>query len=501
MIEHLLEALPAMQGAEVVIYTRVSSKMQAEEGNSLETQLKICQELASKKGWIVVGHYSDKGISGRTTDRPAFKQMMDDAQNGKFKIIMTYKLDRLSRSVIDVILTMNTLDKKDIRFISATEPFNFTNPLGKLLLAIFGFLAEWFLTNLADNTREGHRTRSTKGHWVGQVPTGYYVEDYKKDGGDSFALIHEKDAEGMRLAFTTYKRGIYSDLDVALIVNEAGYRTKKGGLWTRDAMNYALQNPFYTGKVRFNEELHDGMHEPIITEALFNQCQEVRASRRVNRPKLTQKKKQRIYFLTGIAFCHKCGGKLHVSTSKISSGPKPQFFCSNRRQKKTCVQKYIDIYPIEKIIEEKIRRINLPPDWQGEIEEQAKEGIRKHFEEGKNNDIDVQRDKLASQLERLKNLYKWGDLTDKEYSQQSAEIKQKLSRLVPVPIITNERPDLKKLAEIIQNIEPLLQVANRKEKRQLIQTLISSIEIDYELGITKLVWTEGLDLILPQEVA
>jgi site-specific DNA recombinase len=489
MIDQLTGLFGVPAGANAAIYTRVSSEMQL-AGHSLQAQLDECISLAKQKKWNVIAHYTDEAISGKTTERPAFQQMLADAEAGKFQVIIIHKLDRLTRSLTDLLLTMHAFDQADVRVISATELFDFTSPIGKVILALLGALAQWYLDNLATEIRKGYRARARAGHWIAQVPTGYCTK-YKKDGGDSLALIHEEEAEGIKLAFQTYAKGAYSDRDIALLLNEYGYRTKGGKLWSRDSINFILQNSFYIGKVAFKGEEFEGLHEPLIPQELFEQCQQVRSQRRAKRTDLSQNRKQRIYLLKGLTYCDRCGAKFHISTSKLKRGPKPQFFCSARRQTKTCDQPYIDLLPIEDEIEEMIKQISLPPDWQEQIRSQVEAHI-----ENKGDNNDKQRVTLNRQLERLKKMFYWGDIPEDEYRRQAEEIKTKLA-LSPIQPITSQAPDLERLAEIIQNLDVLWTAANRKEKRQIVQSLIKEIHLEHQIGITKLVWTDELNLILP----
>ena len=101
--------------------------------------------------------------SGKTVHRPAFQQMLDDARQGQFDVLVCHKLDRFSRSLVDVLLTLDELQQCNVTFASASEPIDFTTPIGCMMLVILAFFAEWYLQNLSAETTKGKRARFEAG--------------------------------------------------------------------------------------------------------------------------------------------------------------------------------------------------------------------------------------------------------------------------------------------------------------------------------------------------
>ncbi len=193
------------------IYVRVSSAELQLDGYSLDAQLTSCKELAAERGWDVVDVYIDPGVSARTTERPQFQAMMQAAQARRLDVVIVHKLDRFSRSVVDLLTALHDLEVMGVTLFSATEQFDFSTPMGQVMLTMLGAFAQWYLDSLGAETAKGKRARAEAGLWNGAVPFGYQVA-YEKDGGDGMAYPDEQEAEGVRLAFQKYSRGFAQTL-------------------------------------------------------------------------------------------------------------------------------------------------------------------------------------------------------------------------------------------------------------------------------------------------
>src|SRR6187401_237845 len=141
-------------------YYRYSSDEQT-DGWSIEAQDKACRAfVAARPDWTInASPYVDEAWSGKTVHRPAFQQMLADAKSGQFDILVCHKLDRFSRSLVDVLLTLDELQKCNISFASASESIDFTTPSGRMMLVMLAFFAEWYLQNLSAETTKGKVAR------------------------------------------------------------------------------------------------------------------------------------------------------------------------------------------------------------------------------------------------------------------------------------------------------------------------------------------------------
>jgi len=452
------------------IYTRVSSEMQL-DGFSLEAQVTACRRLAEGRGWEIVATYTDSGLSAKTTERPQFRALMRDAQAGRFDAVIVHKLDRLSRSVVDLLTALHDLEAAGVALVSATEQFDFTTPTGRVMLTMLAAFAQWYLDNLSAETAKGKQARAEAGLWNSEVPFGYRVH-YKKDGGDGIPHPDEHEAEGVRLAFEHYATGQYSDNDVARLLNEAGYRPRGRGkralaLFSKDSVCEMLQNRFYLGEVRYKRDWYPGQHEAIIPADLFERCQEVRR-RRARQRGTSARDNSREYPLTGLAQCARCGGRMRGTASACGTR---YYRDPARQQGRECDQRMVRAEDAEDALGDFLRRLRLPADWQARvlalIQEQA----------GQARDIERERARIEGQLERLKRLFQMGDVTEREYTAERDRLRAQLAALTPPAM-----PDLARAAELLQDFGAIWNAATPRERRRVVHTLLETVYLDAERG-------------------
>jgi len=448
------------------VYTRVSSKELQQDGYSLDAQLSGCRKLVRERGWDVVGVYTDPGVSARTMDRPQFRAMIRDAEAGRLDVIIVHKLDRFSRSVVDLLNALHDLEALGVTLVSATEQFDFSTPVGQVMLTMLAAIAQWYLHNLSAETAKGKRARAEAGHWNGAVPFGYSVA-YKKDGGDGQARVEENAAEGVRLAFQEYATGLYSDADIAGILNEAGYRPRAGSnraltLFSKDTVTEMLQNRFYLGEVRYKDEWFEGSHEPILSEDLFNRVQDVRKRRRT-RVGISARKGSREYPLSGLARCARCGWPMRGA----SASGRRYYRDPARDQKRQCDQRMVPAEEAEQALGAYMQRLSLPSDWR----DRALQLIQD--QPGERLDIGREKARLERQLARLKRLFVLGDIEEQEYVAERDRLRAMAAALVPPAL-----PDLERAAELLGKFGAIWDAAALRERRQILHTLAEAVYLD-----------------------
>lgn len=142
-----------------VIYTRVSTNEQI-DGYSLDAQQEQCTRFCESRGWQVVRVYQDAGRSGLSIHRPALQEMLKATD---YDVIVCHKLDRFSRSLLDVMSQLAALNERGVTFASASEQFDFSTPFGKVILAMLAAFAQWYVDNLATEIRKGKQERARQG--------------------------------------------------------------------------------------------------------------------------------------------------------------------------------------------------------------------------------------------------------------------------------------------------------------------------------------------------
>ena len=269
------------------IYTRKSSEEGLDqEFNSLDAQRESAEAyIASQKaqGWVCLPEqYNDGGFSGGSLDRPAMDRLMADIAAGKIDCVVVYKVDRLSRSLMDFSRIMETFDANSVSFVSVTQQFNTTSSMGRLTLNILLSFAQFEREIIGERIRDKVAAQKRKGKGAGGVPVlGYDVD---RSGGSPKLVVNAKEAARVRQIFTLYLEK-QSLQPVVRELDRKGWRnkkrvTKKGRVIGDKAFDKAtlyahLKNPLYKGMISHKGELYAGEHEAIIDEEQFDRVQKI----------------------------------------------------------------------------------------------------------------------------------------------------------------------------------------------------------------------------------
>jgi DNA invertase Pin-like site-specific DNA recombinase len=211
-------------------------------------------------------------------DRPALQNLLYDIKNGKVDIIVVYKIDRLTRSLMDFAKLVEVFDEHTVTFVSVTQSFNTTTSMGRLTLNVLLSFAQFEREVSAERIRDKIAASKQKGMWMGgNPPVGYEVKDRK-------LLVNKEEVKAAQHLFERYKilgrvSNLKKELDIEAVksrqrVSKKG-RIVGGSSYTRGALYAILQNPIYIGKIRHKDKIYNGQHEAIITEDLWNDVQEL----------------------------------------------------------------------------------------------------------------------------------------------------------------------------------------------------------------------------------
>jgi site-specific DNA recombinase len=270
MTKKLPTAAPR-QKLRCAIYTRKSSEEGLEmEFNSLEAQRESCEAyVASQRaeGWILVpDRYDDGGFSGGTLERPALKRLRCDIEAGKIDVVVVYKIDRLSRSLMDFSRLVELFDQHKVTFVSVTQSFNTTTSMGRLTLNVLLSFAQFEREVIGERIRDKFAASRKRGMWMGGwAPLGYEVKDRK-------LLVNEVDAELVRSIFQRFlKTGSATVLARELIAENV--RNKYGKLIDKGILYKILSNPVYIGVAVHKGVSYPGEHIGIIDRNIWDRVQ------------------------------------------------------------------------------------------------------------------------------------------------------------------------------------------------------------------------------------
>jgi DNA invertase Pin-like site-specific DNA recombinase len=251
-----------------VVYTRKSTDEGLEkEFNSLDAQRESCEAfIASQRseGWVLVpDRYDDGGVSGGTLERPALKRLLADIEGGLVDVVVVYKIDRLSRSLMDFAKLVQTFDAHEVTFVSVTQSFNTTTSMGRLTLNILLSFAQFEREVIGERVRDKIAASRARGMWMGgPVPLGYRVENRK-------LLVDEPAAATVRRVFEGFAE-IGSGKRLLPILREEGLVTKTGRPFDKGALYKLLVNRVYLGEAVHKGKAYPGEHQAIIPHALWD---------------------------------------------------------------------------------------------------------------------------------------------------------------------------------------------------------------------------------------
>jgi site-specific DNA recombinase len=289
------------QTVRCAIYTRVSTDEQACEGYSLAAQEERLRSHAKSQGWAVYKLYMDDGYSAASRNRPALKRLLLDAARGRFDAVLVYKIDRLSRSLKDLIDIVAELGESDVGFKSCTELIDTTRPEGRLMFHQFGSIAQYERELIGQRTRFGMMKRLRDGLWNGIPPFGYRIVD-------SRLVVEPGEAEWVRRVFTWYVHRNMGAVAISRELNHQGVNPRKGARWKATRVHKMLANPLYAGFIRWGGETVMGKHEPIVSREVFDAVQGTRRDRQHKTRQLRSPN-----YLAGLVRCGLCGAPMHVT--------------------------------------------------------------------------------------------------------------------------------------------------------------------------------------------
>ena len=270
------------------IYTRKSSEEGLEQDfNSLDAQREACEAYIKSQqheGWTLIEkQYNDGGFSGGTLERPALKELLQDIKNNKVDIIVVYKVDRLTRSLMDFSKIVELFDNHSTSFVSITQHFNTTTSMGRLTLNILLSFAQFEREVTGERIRDKFAASKKKGMWMnGIAPIGYKSENRT-------LIIDEVNAKKTKMIFEKYLE-LKSVHSLKTYLEENKVYTKAGKTFTKGHLYRILSTKTYLGKIEHKGNVYEGLHEAIIEEEIFNKAQKILLENRIRKSCSTDNK-------------------------------------------------------------------------------------------------------------------------------------------------------------------------------------------------------------------
>lgn len=374
------------------LYIRVSTTQQVDR-DSLKTQEERLKQYCKAREFSVYKLYKDEGISAKDKNRPALEALLKDAEDKKFNIVVFTRLDRITRSLQDLLFLVSYFEKQDIKLLSLNENINTEGPMGRFMLNLLGALAQLEREIDSERVSTDMHYRAEKGKWNGGIiPFGYTTRDkliqqFRAKGmsqAKAFGRADKETPENKKLYLLEEEAQIIKQMYEAYLkekslrkvvnsFNLRGLKTRQGD-WTTTTIRRMLTNPFYLGYITYGKRKADistgklrkvdkdkwkivkGEHKPIVTEKKFKEVQEL-LREKTSKPT----KSDKTYLLSGILKCWLCGGKMYgyTHTKRYSDGTTREYLyyrCATTSRKGTsvCKGQTIDGEPLEKIVTEAV---------------------------------------------------------------------------------------------------------------------------------------------------
>lgn len=480
-------------------YIRVSTERQV-EGYSIEGQITQIEQYCQFNGYELVDIYADRGISGKSMNRPELQRMLNDAKNGKLDCVMVYKTNRLARNTSDLLTIVEELHRQNVEFFSLSERMEVKNSTGKLMLQILASFSEFERNTILENIYNGQHQRALKGYYQGNLPLGYNnIPDNKKE-----LMINQHESNIVKYIFESYAKG-HGYRKIANALNHKGYVTKKGNPFSINSITYILVNPFYIGKIQFakykdwNEKrrkglndkpiIADGKHPPIISQELWDKVQ----SRKKQVSQKPQVHGKGTNLLTGIIHCPQCGAPMAASntTNTLKDGTKKRiryYSCSNFRNKgsKVCsansvradvIEKYVmdqilEIVKSDKVLKQVVERVNQ--------DNQVDVAALNHdiaYKQQQFDEVNIKLKNLVQTIEDNPDLTSALKPTIHQYETKLNDITNQMNQLKQQQ--NQEKPsyDTKQIAALLQRIFQNIESMDKSQLKALYLTVIDRIDI------------------------
>ena len=349
----------ALKTSKAAIYIRVSTQWQIDKDSLHVQRRELIAYVEMVLGITDYVVFEDPGYSAKNTERPDYQKMMSRIRAGEFSHIVVWKIDRISRNVLDFANMYVELKSLGVTFVSKNEQFDTSTAIGEAMLKIILVFAELERNMTAERVTAVMLSRANNGQWNGgHVPYGY-----KYDSAAKTFSVNEDEARIVRTIFKMYERE-QSLVSVTRDLNDKGILTRNGKQWSPTTVHIVLKNTFYIGQYRYNTHKQlpgkkytvprdesewivvDNHHEPIVDEELFNRIQfllERNRRRRTSENKTYAKKN--VHIFAGLLRCGVCGSNMSATTDRVrANGLRPSMYgCSKRRASfAECQNKYVN---------------------------------------------------------------------------------------------------------------------------------------------------------------
>jgi site-specific DNA recombinase len=486
------------------IYTRKSTSEGLDSDfNTLDAQREAAEHYVrsqAAEGWVVLPeHYDDGGFTGGNIERPALTRLLDGIERGEVDVVVVYKVDRLSRSLLDFARLMERFDRQQVGFVSITQHFDTSTSMGRLILNVLLSFAQFERELISERTRDKIAAARRRGKWTGgPVVLGYQVS------ADGRGLeIVPGEAEVVRAAFELYEKTL-SIGATAKRLNLRGYcqkkRTRKDGTtkggrpFDKDVVHRLLRNPIYAGKVRVGEQLFAGEHDAIVPLVQFERLNALLASRSTGRGK---RKGRPEYLLTGVLRCLPCDAAMSTSVAAGRGGKRYRYYRCRKElhQGSHCSTGLLVADEIESAVIAQLKELARTGDLKRQVLVELARG------EASGDGLRAQRERLQGRVaelnaeaKRLLGAFSETHAGGKLLAQRLGEIESDLAVVQHalgetdrhLRLVADAQHDSQQMVLLLHDFDALWDVLVVEERRELLHALIAEVGVDPQDGVLRI---------------
>ena len=493
----VVEPVVAPAQVRCAVYTRKSTdEGLSQEFNSLDAQREAAEAyIASQRheGWVALpDRYDDGGFTGANMERPGLQRLLADIEAGGVDAVVVYKVDRLSRSLLDFARLMQVFEERGVSFVSVTQSFNSASSLGRLTLNILLSFAQFERELIAERTRDKMSAARRKGKWTGGSP----VLGYDVDPRGGRLVVNEGEAARVRTIFDLYLEH-RSVIAVVREVNNRGWTTKR---WTtKDGREHPgrpmgkgdvykiLTNILYTGQVNHKGMSYPGEHPAIINPVVFQKVNERLAENGATGGKEIRNKYGAL--LRGLLHCDACGTAMHHTYTSKAGRRYRYYVCATAQQHgwDACPSKSLPAQQIEDSVVAHVRELARNPGVVAEtlrqVQEQSAAGaveLRAELQAGERELRQLNADlvKVAATAGNGVRLDRMADLQDRAgaLERRMSEVRAELGANEAEAVTEEE------VREALRTFDPVWKSLNTNEQTRIIRTLVERVGYDGRTG-------------------
>jgi site-specific DNA recombinase len=470
--------------------------------NSLDNQRAAAEAyIASQRheGWTCLPeNYADGGFSGGNTDRPALKRLLDDVGKGRLDTVVVYRLDRLSRSLVDFGRLHEYLEQHGVSLVSVTESINTTSPHGRMMVNVLLSFAQYERELIAERTRHKIHAARKRGKWTGGIPVLGY--DTAPEGGK--LVVNRDEADQVKTIFDLYLEH-RSLLAVVTELNRRGWRRKswttkegrerRGKAWDRPNLLLILRNPLYAGFQKLGDETFKGEHPAIVPRKIWEQVQ--RALDENRRTAGAGHRNRQGALLRGLLRCAACGSAMVHGWTKRKDRVHRYYYCTRAQKlgRDACENRSVAAGPIEDFVVGQIGRVGADADLREEVFRQAeahldadRRGVRAEVKRGQRELAQARGevDRLVATLAGATGpaadaiLQAIAAANDRvaEIERRLAELDAREQELAAIHL------DPEDVGAALASFTPIWEVLGTPERERVIQLLIEAVAYDRTTG-------------------